>query len=61
MISFAIKSTYVSAGKHESIMSVHIYSLRAEALDCKRDFRIFLGMIGSSVECYADAVRPKLS
>ena len=50
----------MSAGKHETIMAVFLYSILTEAFDCKKVFRIFSGMIGSSAECYADAVLPTL-
>ena len=51
----------MSAGKHESVMAVCLYNIFTEAFDCKKVFRFFSGMIGSSVECYADAVLPTLS
>jgi hypothetical protein len=51
----------VNDGNRESVMGVHRYGLRAEAIDCKCIFRIFSGMIGSSAERYADAVLPTLS
>ncbi len=51
----------MSAEKHESVIAGFLYGIFAEAFDCKKDFRIFCGMIGSSAEWYADAVLPTLS
>ena len=51
--------TYAVDGKRDYVMAVHLYSIWAETVDCKKVFRISFGMLGRSAECYADAVRPK--
>jgi hypothetical protein len=50
----------MSAGKHESVMAIYLYSIGMEAIDCKRVFRTFSGMIGSSAEWYPDLLLPTL-
>ena len=50
-----------AAGKQDSVMTVHIYSLVAKTFDCKRVFRFLSRTVGSSVEWYADALLPTLS
>lgn len=54
---------YVGAidGKRGFIMAVYLYSINMELYDCKRLFRSFPGMLGINVECYEDAMLPKLS
>ena len=48
----------MDAGKHDSVMAVHIYSMRAKAFDCKNVFCNFSGMVGSSTGWYPDALFP---
>ena len=50
----------MSAGKHDSVMTVYLYSINAKVFDCKKDFDIYSGMIGSNAGCYADALLPTL-
>lgn len=61
MIGFAIKSIYVSAGKHEFIMAAHLYGYVRKHLIASVISTFFLGMIGSSAGWYADALLPTLS
>jgi len=48
-------------GKRGFVMAVHLYKRILELFDYKHLFCRYLGMLGSSVECYEDAVLPKLS
>lgn len=34
------------AGKHDSVMAVHLYGLLSKAIDCKRFIDEFSGIIG---------------
>ena len=49
------------AGKQDFVMTVCQCSLIGETLDCERSFGCFSGMLGNSMECYADAMFPKYS
>ena len=48
----------MDAGKHDSVMAVHTYGMRAKAFDCKNVFRNFSVMVGSSTGWYQDALLP---
>lgn len=48
-------------GKRGFVIAVQIYSIIMKLIDYKHLFCRFLGMLGSSVECYANAMLPKLS
>jgi hypothetical protein len=47
--------------KRDSVMYVDLCRLMMKLIDYKRIFRNFTGMLGRNVECYAEAVFPRLS